>query len=250
MRTALTTTMDAATLDSIRSYNSLGHKHFTQPHPKTIKLLTSRFPCRDRQIRALTSLLQLNAPSPKNIVLYGLTATGKSGVVRAVVEQIHQETSSYIDDDMREDYMGEYGEGDPDNDPPIHATLEKITCGRDDGLGYVVVNSQECITGRHLLERTAQLVAEAVDWEGKLERCEDIARLVELLEKYLLGRGPHWGNPSDGGKGGKSGRGKFVLVFDGIDKQPDAPATFLPALGRLGELVSTSLSLDMREVEG
>jgi origin recognition complex subunit 5 len=31
--------------------------------------------------------------------------------------------------------------------------------------------------------------------------------------------------------------GKFVLVFDGIDKQREAPPTLLPALARFGESV-------------
>jgi len=31
---------------------------------------------------------------------------------------------------------------------------------------------------------------------------------------------------------------KFVLVFDGIDKQRDAPHTLIPALARLSEIVS------------
>jgi origin recognition complex subunit 5 len=31
--------------------------------------------------------------------------------------------------------------------------------------------------------------------------------------------------------------GKFVLVFDGIDKQREAPPTLLPALARFAELV-------------
>jgi hypothetical protein len=39
--------------------------------------------------------------------------------------------------------------------------------------------------------------------------------------------------------GGSEGRkGRFVLVFDGIDQQRDAPPTLLPALARLGEIVS------------
>ncbi len=31
---------------------------------------------------------------------------------------------------------------------------------------------------------------------------------------------------------------RLVLVFDGIDRQKDAPPTLLPALARLGEVVS------------
>lgn len=40
------------------------------------------------------------------------------------------------------------------------------------------------------------------------------------------------------------GRGKFVLVFDSIDKQRETPPTLLPALARFGEMVYTIPSLD------
>lgn len=37
-------------------------------------------------------------------------------------------------------------------------------------------------------------------------------------------------------------KGKFVLVFDGIDKQRETPPTLLPALARVGEIVSSNLA--------
>lgn len=36
---------------------------------------------------------------------------------------------------------------------------------------------------------------------------------------------------------------KLVLVFDGIDRQKDAPPTLLPALARLGEIVGFDRSM-------
>ena len=94
----------------------------------------------------------------------------------------------------------------------------------------ILIPSRECITTRHLLERIVWLVKEKVksDDHDKVDltldgRCESIsAFFVEL--QHLLGR-----------------RGKFIVVFDGIDRQRDAAPTLLPAIGRLGELVPLPL---------
>ena len=50
-------------------------------------------------------------------------------------------------------------------------------------------------------------------------RCENISALAVHLQRLL------------------EGQEKFALVFDGVDKQRDAPPTLLPALARLGEFV-------------
>lgn len=119
------------------------------------------------------------------------------------------------------------------------AVLEALASG-DDGeeadreefiapaprLGYAIVKSAECVTGRHLLERTIAAVAEAVEWKGRLGRCENLAQLGVLLGKLLERRVEE----------GREDR--FVLVFDGVDAQRDAPPTLLPALARMGEVVS------------
>lgn len=109
--------------------------------------------------------------------------------------------------------------------------LDALSTGEAEGeerLRYAVVRSKECITGRHLLERAVCAASDAVDWEGGAGRCENLAQLVVLLGKMLEG-----------------GKGRFVLVFDGVDKQRDAPPTLVPALARLGEVVSLS-SLGVR----
>ncbi|TKA68159.1 hypothetical protein B0A55_07437 [Friedmanniomyces simplex] len=92
---------------------------------------------------------------------------------------------------------------------------------------YAIVNCQECITGRHLLEQTVAAVVESLriglhgaDRDDAYNgRCENIAALVVHLQRLL------------------KTLTKFVLVFDGIDKQREAPPTLLPALARLGEYV-------------
>lgn len=179
---------------------------FTLPNEAVIKRINQQFPCRDHQIRALCTLLSPTSPTPKNIVLHGLTATGKSSICCAVLEGVD----------------------------------EGLGIKYTDSSGYAIVKSQECITGRHLLDRTVGEVARAVGWKERVERCEDVGRLVVLLEKMLRSMQPEaeYDEQGDPMLKGKSG---FLLVFDGIDKQRDAPHTLLPALGRLSEVVSPSL---------
>lgn len=87
-----------------------------------------------------------------------------------------------------------------------------------------MVNSVQCITGRHLFERIVGEVARALEWEDVPRRCETLAQLTVEMAK-MVGypeRDPRW---------------RFVLVLDAIDGQRDAPPTLLPALARLSEIV-------------
>ena len=91
-----------------------------------------------------------------------------------------------------------------------------------------ILESQECITTRHLLERTIAAVKETLGANGQLEeadkfdgRCESISAFTVELQRLL----------------GESGT--FILVFDGIDRQREAAPTLLPAITRLGEIVRT-----------
>lgn len=91
---------------------------------------------------------------------------------------------------------------------------------------YAIIKCRECITGRHLLEQTVAAVHESIH-EGVLNgepdafngRCENLSALTVHLQRLL------------------SKHDVFTLVFDGVDKQRDAPPTLLPALARLGEFV-------------
>lgn len=122
-------------------------------------------------------------------MVYGLEATGKSSITKAVLEAAAQSS-------------------------------EQSEAGR---LQYAIIKSAECITGRHLLEQTIGAIARATRWKGPVPRCENLAQLAfgigHILEDWLHSR-------------------RFVIVFDGIDHQREAPATLLPALARLGETVS------------
>jgi origin recognition complex subunit 5 len=86
-------------------------------------------------------------------------------------------------------------------------------------LRFAVVNSTECVTGRHLFERTVDKVADAVEMTNPARRCETLSQLTVELAKML------------------KDAGHFVLVFDAIDRQREAPSTLVPAVARLSELV-------------
>ncbi|KFY45793.1 hypothetical protein V494_00754 [Pseudogymnoascus sp. VKM F-4513 (FW-928)] len=146
--------------------------------------LAREMPERSKQIAALGALVGPLCASPRNIVVYGLAATGKSAVVGGVLD-----------------------------------ALSTSEAAGGEKLRYAIVRSKECITGRHLLERAVCAVADAVGRESA-GRCENLAQLAVLLGKMLEG-----------------GKGRFVLVFDGVDKQRDAPPTLVPALARLGEVI-------------
>ncbi|KAI9836193.1 MAG: hypothetical protein M1819_001530 [Sarea resinae] len=90
----------------------------------------------------------------------------------------------------------------------------------------VTIKCLECITGRHLLEKTLASCVEAIEADtGKTVdresygKCENISALAVHLQHLL------------------EDRGKFILVLDGIDRQREAPPTLLPALARLGETI-------------
>lgn len=97
----------------------------------------------------------------------------------------------------------------------------------DDGfrLKHAVANSAEFITARHLYETVVGRVADALEWNAAPPRCETVSQLTVELSKMLK-----YTPRPDGFR--------FVLVFDGIDRQRDAPHTLLPALARLSEIVS------------
>ncbi|MCJ1382573.1 hypothetical protein MMC17_005686 [Xylographa soralifera] len=94
---------------------------------------------------------------------------------------------------------------------------------------FAIVRSKECITARHLLERTIIACKDAL---GKIDdgeaathlsnfdgRCESLSSLTVQLERMT------------------TLQSKFILIFDGIDRQREAPSTLLPALARLGEII-------------
>ena len=101
------------------------------------------------------------------------------------------------------------------------------------GIFAAVVKSQECITPRHLLERTAMAVSTALEAHNNMQspsllsdgKCENMSTFVLQLQ-HLLKDQP-----------------RFLLVVDGIDRQREASPGLIPAIARLGEVVSKAISI-------
>ncbi|KAK6084156.1 origin recognition complex subunit orc5 [Seiridium cupressi] len=151
-----------------------------------IASLFSKFPSREPQIRSLATLVYPRAAPCRNLVIHGTEATGKSAITANLLAVLKD---------------------DPETD-----------------LNFAIVKSPECVTARHLFERTTRAVADALKWEGPIGRCETLAALTVELSKMLkyVEHGKDW---------------RFVLVFDAIDRQREAPPTLLPALARLSEII-------------
>ncbi|RXG46279.1 hypothetical protein VDGE_10011 [Verticillium dahliae] len=169
------------------------HPLFQPPDDTSLSSLLETFPCREPQIRSLTNLLAPTSAPCRNIVLHGTEATGKSAIVEALLRQLASP----------------------------HAGSDRRSIGDN----YAIMNSIQCITARHLFERTLNAVVDALGWHTRPRACETTAQLAVELSKML--------------KDGQSQppHSRFVLVFDSIDRQREAPHTLLPALARLPELI-------------
>ncbi|KAK2016593.1 origin recognition complex subunit Orc5 [Colletotrichum eremochloae] len=165
---------------------------FQLPEDLLLSPLYDRFPCRENQIRSLAILLHPAAAPCRNIVVYGTEATGKSAVVESLLQTLSK----------------------PSDEQQATAT----------SLNFAIVNSIQCITGRHLFERTVAAVVDAIKWDAPPRKCETLAQLmVELCKMLKYTQRPQgW---------------RLTLVFDAIDRQRDAPPTLLPALARLSEVI-------------
>ncbi|GAW14760.1 hypothetical protein ANO14919_041630 [Xylariales sp. No.14919] len=148
--------------------------------------LVASFPCRDAQINALATLVHPRMAACRNVVVHGTEATGKSAIISELLQTLR-------------------------NDSPSD-------------LNYAIVKSAECVTARHLFERTVGLVGDALQNDSTPGRCETLAALTAELTKKLK-------------YAERDARSRFVLVFDSIDRQRDAPPTLLPALARLSEII-------------
>ncbi|KAL2066709.1 hypothetical protein VTL71DRAFT_2781 [Oculimacula yallundae] len=173
---------------------------FSLPNEVLLSTFSARFPCRDQQIRTLATLISIQGAGNKNLVLHGLEATGKTAITKALLEQLSNSS----------------------------AKGQRNGTKHSSNLRYAVVKSAECISGRHLLEQTVGAVAKSVEWKENVGRCENLAQLAVELGRLVNS----WTAFEE-----EDGDGKFVLVFDGIDRQRDAPATLLQALARLGEII-------------
>ncbi|KAH8897850.1 hypothetical protein GQ53DRAFT_712331 [Thozetella sp. PMI_491] len=119
---------------------------FQLPSELLLTALSSAFPARGRQVRALLTLLDPNVAPARNIVLHGTEATGKSAIAEALLRRL-TEAHEHFD--------------------------------------YTIISSVECITERHFFERTLARVADTLGWESKATRCDDTTQLALELAKML-----------------------------------------------------------------
>ncbi|KAG9242183.1 origin recognition complex subunit 5 C-terminus-domain-containing protein [Calycina marina] len=158
------------------------------PNELLLSTINSAFPCRQQIIRSLAILLSLK--TSKNIVLYGSNATGKSAIAKAVL-----------------------------------GLLSKSLPNQGTTLRHAIIRTAECITPRHLVEKTVRAVADVVGYKAS-NRCESTSQMVNELEKMAFWMQSQHSYPSS----------RLVLAFDGIDRQSMHTAA-LPALAKLAELI-------------
>ncbi|RKF65422.1 Origin recognition complex subunit 5 [Golovinomyces cichoracearum] len=175
---------------------------FEIPDKELLSSITSTLPCRERQIQALTTLVsQINGASPRNVILYGLEATGKTVITKEVLKQLSIHFSSSTSSDDTND-------------------LKDIFC-------YAFINSEECIGTRHLFEQIIGSISKALNCQpstGLLANMSDLVTQTQQLFESWEAR--------------KNIEKRFVLVIDGIDKQINPlPQTFPAALARVADIV-------------
>ena len=202
--------------------------------PAFCEALLHRFPGREQQVKTLTTLVDVSrkctgvwceaqmrkhttAPiltaQPSlapcgNIVIHGTEASGKTSVTTGVLETIASNT-------------------------PNTSTNDDSVSAHGPSIDYAIIDSNKCVTTRHLFERTVANVADAMrrhhpSGPPPPQKCETLSQLAVELSKLLNKYGDLPSLPPDW---------RFVLVFDAVDRQRDAPLTLLPGLARLSEVV-------------
>ncbi|TQS36764.1 hypothetical protein Golomagni_02778 [Golovinomyces magnicellulatus] len=176
---------------------------FELPDEKLLSPITSILPCRERQIEALISLVsQINGALPRNIILYGLEATGKTVITKEVLKQLSIHFSC--------------------------PTTSEDTKNTKDIFRYALINSEECIGTKHLFEQIIGSISKALNSQpstGLLANMSDLVTQTQQLFESWEAR--------------KNTDKRFVLVIDGIDKQINSlPQTFPAALARVADIVS------------
>ena len=156
-------------------------------------------------------LISQGLPSPPSIVLYGLEATGKSLITRAVLE------ASCL-------------------------TYSWVACNESITARHLTERIAAAVKE---VEADAVAVAVAQEQENGIAkmRAENINALSVVLRKVLGTKTANWNEGSGQGQEQEKKKKKHVLVLDRIDKQREATPILLAGLGRLGEIVGTLLLL-------
>ncbi|SZF03338.1 unnamed protein product [Blumeria hordei] len=163
--------------------------------------ISSKLPCREQQLRALTTLVSPLGAQCRNVVLHGLEATGKKSAAKLVLDHLSKDNHNVTKND-------------------------RVNSG--DSLRYTFLNIAEYIGSRHLFEQTIGLIAKTLESErvpGLVGNISEFAVEIQLLIE-------EWNS-------GITGRKRLVLVFDGIDKMQDPLPTLIPAIARMAEMIQS-----------
>ncbi|KAF4120956.1 origin recognition complex subunit 5 [Geosmithia morbida] len=102
------------------------------------------YPCRERQIRSLATLLYPDAAPCRNLTIHGVEATGKTAITNSLLHNMSL---------------------------------------RDPRIRHAAIDASQCITSRQLFETVVVAVSNALEWseDDVSRRCETLAQLnVEL----------------------------------------------------------------------
>ncbi|KAK0385585.1 hypothetical protein NLU13_6763 [Sarocladium strictum] len=126
---------------------------FALPDEAVLAPVLQTYPCREKQIRTLATLLWPDAAPCRNLVVHGTEATGKTSITTTLLSSLSSQPQS----------------------PVCHA----------------IVDSTQCITARHLFERIVGSVADALENDGgtkqKVRRCETLAQLTVEMRRLMAG---------------------------------------------------------------
>ncbi|KHJ33510.1 putative origin recognition complex subunit orc5 [Erysiphe necator] len=181
--------------------------------------VSSLFPCRERQIQALKTLISINGASNRNIIVHGLAATGKTVITKAILEEVARFYQSGCDRD--------------ESTSSVKSDNSKYDNIPQDIFSYAFVNNEECIDVRQLFEHTIGSICHALNVEnnnsGLLANISDfLVQIQKLLESWV------------GDRKNVYMEKRFILVLDGIDKQIRNgffPQSLPAALTRIGDFV-------------
>lgn len=171
---------------------------------ESLAILIDAISSREAQIRQLATIFcQPNFLSPSTTVVYGVKSTGKSLTIKSVLESCNITRHAII---QSADWV--------DSRELLEAVISAI----------VNMSKREEEEGEE--EEEKEMEMKEVDEENSNKEhidgrgCESISAFVVQLQLLL------------------EGKGKTILVFDGIDRQQEPWLSLLPAIARLGEIVS------------
>ncbi|EAS30804.1 origin recognition complex subunit 5 [Coccidioides immitis RS] len=197
-----------------------------------IASISQQWHCRDLQIRQLINLLCPTLPSPPAIFIHGPQGSGKSSVVRTILEEYgrHAGCGSQPNVSSKDTVRKRKQKGVQDQ-PGDHSTKALFLSS--------TIRVAECITARHLLVKIVTSVIAAIqnatwpvfidgaekEWLKIIDkvRCEHVSTLPAVLSGIL----------------GKTRCEKYVLLLDGVDELREGGQMLLAALARMGEMVSS-----------